>query len=1120
MIPVLAAPLFDPGADRRDLDLPEGLTIGQMIARALPDLPANQRAQVRVSLVTPMGAALVDPRWYDVTRPRRGVRVVIRVIPAKDALRSVLMIVVSVAAVALGAYFGPALAGTLGLSAGTWSAAITLGVNVLGSLLINALIPPPKPEERRNSYAISGWRNRYEPDGAVPVVMGEMRYAPPFGAVSYTEIVGDLQYVRTIFNFGYGPLELSDFRLGETPLAEYDEFQVETRSGRPGDGPITLYPRQVVEETIGAALTKPRPRDDYGNVTGEAGKETPVTRTTGDDAAGVSVIFAMPAGLVRMSKKGRPLSYGVWFKIEQRLAGTEDWTHVQDLEIWAAKTEAFYRQHTWDFPQRGRWEIRITRLTTEETASEVSDRVAWAALQTLRPEYPLNFGQPLALVGMRVKATHQINGGLDNFSASARRICLDYDHATGAWVERATSNPASLYRYALQSPANPRAVADAGLDLDQLAAWHDFCRLNNLTYNAVLDQTGTTLRDVLAEIAAAGRASPRHDGLRWGVTIDGPQDLIVDHISPRNSWGFKAHRQYVQPPHAFRVKFKDAANAWSDAERLIRWPGHDGEITLTEALPMPGKTDPDEVWREGRRRQYEAIHRPDTYEVFQDGALRVATRGDLVALSHDVIDQVQRAACVRRVIGNSLWLDDTVEIKAGGSYGIRFRVFDGPDDTLGRSVVRTVTADAGETDLLTLTGDGEAPMDGDLVLFGLAAQETRRMIVTGVEMAEDMVSLLRLVDAAPQIDQLLAQDEPEPWSGRVGSVIDIAALIPPVPRWTSVVSDADAGKSVRDLMAEIVTSLPADPRGLIAVRLEPGAGPVPTLSYRIEHRLASDTDWQHRILSAGAGGAVLTDYQIGDQVELRAVALSGSGQASAATPVASIVVGSGAAPIPTALELGSVRIDALPGGARVHFATGEDMALASVQVYAAQTNQLDRAAHTAGAAITVQPSREYAAELGDATRRNLIRDAAFSSPATWLVGAGWQISGGVAQHTPGSAGALGQALALTAGRAYRMAWSTTADAGSITPRLAGGATVTGTARAGTGRWTDELVAGASPARVEWLASSASDAQIANPLLYEATATCLPPGITYVWLEPLSADGLPGPIIGPIPVTIE
>ena len=55
--------------------------------------------------------------------------------PGKGAMRSVLMIAVTVAAIAMGGIWGPALAGTLGVSTQVGVALVTAGANIVGSLL-------------------------------------------------------------------------------------------------------------------------------------------------------------------------------------------------------------------------------------------------------------------------------------------------------------------------------------------------------------------------------------------------------------------------------------------------------------------------------------------------------------------------------------------------------------------------------------------------------------------------------------------------------------------------------------------------------------------------------------------------------------------------------------------------------------------------------------------------------------------------------------------------------------------------------------------------------------------------------------------------------------------------
>lgn len=1105
MIPILAAPHFDPGAGRIEIEAPAGLTLAEHVALALPHASETDLCQARVTLVTDRGAEAVDRSVWHCVRPRPGVRVVIRILAGKNTLKSILSIVITVAAIAVGQIWGPQFGAMLGLTGKTATAVgtalLTAGVQVVGTLLLNALVPPVAPESReaRHRYEISGWRNVLDPGGAVPVLLGRMRYAPPFAALSHTEIVGDDQYVRALFTFGEGPIEISDLRIGETSIGEYTDVQVEIREGRDGDAPQTIIPRQIAEEAVGVELTRPLPRDALGEVIeGQPSIETPVVRTTGADARSGSVILAFPAGMVRFDDEGRSHQEGVRIRIQQRLVTDTAWQTVTTLNIRAKKVEGFYRQHTWRFPSRGRWQVRMTLLTAENTDSKVQRRVTWAALQTLRPEYPLNYPRPLALLAIRAKATHQLSGNLDSVNAIGSLHCLDYDHGSGAWVERATSNPAALYRHVLQSAANPRAVSNAALDLEQLEDWHNFCRIHDLKYDRVLDQAGTTLREVLAEIAAAGRATPRHDGVRWGVTIDRPAELIVDHVGPRNSWAFATRRAYLRPPHAFRVPFLDATNDWKPAERIVRWPGYVGEITLTEALDLPGKTDPAEVWREARRRMYEAIHRPDTYQVTQDGPARVATRGDTVTLSHFVLDAVQTSARVQAVAGSLIELDEEVTIKSGKAYGIRFRVFANGNDTIGTSVVRTASAEPGETSLLSLDGAGVMPKPGDLVYFGEASQEAFPLVVTGVEAAEDMASILHMVDAAPIIDTLLAADTVPVWSGRVGAEIGESLLEPPAPQFTVIVSD----------------SVLVDEPGQVDFLIVPAGGTIAVMTLRVAHRLAGASSWTTIDIPAADGGATITGYAVGDNVELRARAISVADIAGPWGATIPVVIGAGDAALPGALDSDAITVTTLPGGALIQFAVGNDPDIDRVQLYRSRTSSLNRAMDKDGAALPVARRQSYSLSVGDLTRTNLLTSSA------WSVGSGWTVAGGELSHAPGTAGAAAQPISTKVNRWYRMGYTVSGrTAGTVTPRFTGGTTVTGTAVSANGARIDRLQAVEGNNSFQFSANGTFDGVLSDALLYMETAACLDPGLHYLWIEPQNADGMPGPLAGPISIDV-
>ncbi|MCW1934127.1 TipJ family phage tail tip protein [Pararhodobacter zhoushanensis] len=1111
---ILTAPALDPGAARLEITLPEGLTVAEIVAAALPAASQADLAHARVALVTPTGSAIVPRALWHRVRPKPGVRIVIRLIPGKDALRTILSIVVSIAALALGTMFGPAVGTFLGIGKIAGTALVTIGANLLGNLLINALIPPVKPDEERPSFSISGWRNRLDPNGAVPVLLGQIRYTPPFAAQSWTEISGDLQYIHALFNFGEGPIELSDFRIGDTSISEFDEIDIEVRQGHAGDDPCSLYPLQILEEQIGVELTRPLPRNDAGEVTGGAPIETPVVRTTGSDASGASVIFAFPSGLAWFDDDGDKHHMAIYVRVEQRLVTAEEWTETTVLTLVGRKAEGFYRQHTWTFPERGRWQIRLTMLSAETEDTKVLQRLVWAGLQTIRPEYPLNYHRPLALVAVRAKATYQLSGALDTFSAMGRRICLDWDHESETWLTRATSNPASLYRYVLQCPANPKPAPDAEIDLAQLADWHDFCRLKGLHYNRVQDRAGTTLREALTEIAVAGRASPRHDGLRWGVVIDRPADLIVDHVSPRNSWNVSVSRAYTEKPHAWIARFQDQGNDYATAERVIRRPGYAGDITLTEPLEMPGLTDAAIVYREGIRRFHEAALRPDLIEVTQDGAVRVATRGDAVVISHDVLSNTQGSARVRAVVGTAVHLDEAVTMAEGVSYALRFRVFEGDADTVGTSVIRAVATLPGESDLVTLTGNGPMPLAGDLVLFGEAGSESFKVIVSRVETTEDQCSILRAVAAAPEIDTLTDAAEIPDWSSRVGAEIDASLLAPPAPRFTSVSST--------------VVWNPGEGRepvgfwepGEINYFLKPGAGLVYTASYRIGHRLGTVSDWTEFDLPAASSGGSIAPYPHGYTAQIRAQAISFAGVAGPWSPPITLVIGAGAAAIPAALDPESINITPLLGGALIQLATGGDGATTRLQIYRSTSDVLDRATDAVGTPHPVSPLTSYSFALGDTTRSNLVTNGGFATEAAWVPGAGWAIAAGVATHTGGASGAITQGITTETGKWYRAA-VTVKDrtAGTLTPQLTGGSTISGTVATTNAEHLDRLQAVSGNDTVGFLASATFDGAIDDAVLYLETAACLSQGIHYVWVEPQNADGSPGPAVGPFPVTI-
>nr|WP_319388200.1 phage tail protein [uncultured Cohaesibacter sp.] len=1108
LIPVTSVPVVATNAHRVDVTMPVGSTISDMIAVALPGLSEADHNLLRVSLVNDRGMMVISRQCWPVTRPREGTRVVIRIVPAKNTLRSILMVVVSIAAIVVAPY----LAGALGFAAGTtgYSIAtglITAGLTALGALLVNALIPPTATPDQKTNYQISGWKNRVPgKDDVVPWICGKHRYAPPFAASSYTEIVGDHQYIRALFTFGYGPVLLDDFRIGDTSLAEFDEVEIEVRDGREADDPITLYPRQVIEEPVSVELIRPYQRDDDGEILkNEDTEEKRIVRQTASNAASASVILAFQNGLFSVNGDGDYKSLTVDIRIRQRLYGAVDWTEVTTLSISAKKREAFFRQHTWDLPSRGRYEIEVTRMTDERTSNQLSDKCTFAGLQSIRPEYPINFSKPICLVALRIKATYQLSGALDNFNALAQREMPVYSE--GTWSDGASSNPFSAFRLALEGNHIPFPASTTDIDLDALASGYDFCTDKGLKFDYVFEEP-VTFGDMLTTICAAGRATPRHDGVKWSTVIDRPDGTVIDHLSPRNSSDFKWSRIYFEAPDGFRMSFKDATNDYKTAERIIPWIGHTGPVNKAEDLPLIGKTDPYEIVVAATRRMYELTYRPDTFSCIQSGAARVATRGDLVKGSYDVLTRTQVASRVKSVSDYLIELDETITMDAGQSYGIRFKVYsyDAEENETISSVTSEVRTQVGNWNTIIVKDKSDMPMVGDVVHFGPLANIDLSLMIKGIEPAEDFACVVHAIAAAPIIDELTDAIVVPEWNGIVGEEIDSAVVTPAVPRITYVASGLDGT---------------GDANGL-SVLVEVGTGSAAIVTtFAIETKLTADSVWTTTAIPVANGGSDITGYMSGNSVDIRVRAAALGGAVSAYTSTVTVVIGSADPVLPSALDSASITVVGKLGHAIATFATSSDEALAQVQLYRVPTGDaLNRDLHAVGLPQAVGLNSSINMVDGDSTRTTLLSNGAFASAASWSLGDGWTISAGKATHATGTAGNIDQAISFVTGKFYRLGFVVSGMTdGTINPMISGGSDRAGAFVSADGSYLDRIQAVTGNNLFSLVADADFDGAVDDAALYEETGACVSQGIYDYYLEPQNENGNPGPASGPFTATI-
>lgn len=756
----------------------------------------------------------------------------------KNPLRTILTIAVVVVATYFGGPVGGAIAGQLGITSAAGVAAVTsfatMAMATAGTLLVNAIAPikysgpglaARQTYEDSPTYSIGANTNMENPWGVIPAILGTHKVFPPLGAKSYTELVGSDEYLRMLFVWGYGPMKISDIKLGDTLLSSYSDVEIETKEGWSTDTPLTLFPSAVQQDYIGVILAS-------------AGGQIKRTAKTNVDELSVDISF--PRGLVEYNNAGNRVARSVTVLVQYREVGTSTWIDIESKTFSDLTTSAIRYGWRWKVNNTKQYEIGITRISPDTSADTIIDEVYWTYLRSIETAYPITFPHPLAVTALRIKATDQLSGNIDNLNGVVSSYCPVWNSVTKTWGSTeadyaVTNNPAALIRHVLTGKANARERALTQVDNDTLGEFYEFCATNGYAFNMYRDYVASVF-ETCQDIASAARGSITiKDGL-WSVIADTGNQTLVQHITPRNSWGFSAEKRLYDHPHAFRIKFKNELNDWNDDERIVYDDGYtSATATLFESIEFPGITHPNLIWKFGRFHIAQARLRPEMYSIYMDFEHLVCRRGNKVRVSHDVPlwgsgwGRVKSLTVVGTTITH-ITLDELVTMEAGKSYACRFRKSD------GTTLVLSIVTEVGETATLQLqtpVAEALGPKAGDLAMFGEAEKETVELLVHSITRASDFTAQLFLVDVASDIYNADAGTIP-PFDPQTSTPVDITTLAPDPP----TINGIDTGTDVSAISGGGSVST-------ILVYLSAPANTVRIRGYRVRYRLIGETQWQY-----------------------------------------------------------------------------------------------------------------------------------------------------------------------------------------------------------------------------------------------------------------------------------
>lgn len=446
-------------------------------------------------------------------------------------------------------------------------------------------------------------------------------------------------------------------------------------------------------------------------------------------------------------------------------AGVTTWKITKNNEL-----RAFTQVYTFNV-SRGQYEVdvQLTSADDEEKAgwdAQAALQVQWLVMRTFTFRSPFTPRKPLAWLEMRIRATDQISGSLDEINGMVASIVKDYDYETDTWVERASDNPASLFRHVLQGPAIPDdyRVDDAHIDLEKLKDWHNYCRIQGFSYFRVLGaDSGMSVYEVLTEIAAAGYAKPvlkPEEGGVWSVWIDEPQTTVMQHFTEHNTWGVQWTKKTVDIPHAIRATFVNKDKGYEQDTVTVYIDGHDeSNSTKFENWGVDyfqGITDIKQVQRVCRRAMAFAKLRPETLSFMCAMEYVTSQVGDLVRVTNSFVQWGLGSGWIVNTIKNSkgvvgLVLSESVTLTANVEHSIRVRRADAKGTSFKADILTVSESKQTNEVMFTEVVVDNAPAPGDLYQFGYKDKESHECIITAIEPESGDIARITVCDYAPEL---------------------------------------------------------------------------------------------------------------------------------------------------------------------------------------------------------------------------------------------------------------------------------------------------------------------------------------------------------------------------------
>lgn len=583
----------------------------------------------------------------------------------------------------IGAFLGPGMfgSGVLGLSAAAWTSIASAGIMFGGSMLLNAMVPPPTAGNSSMAslpapsptYNLQAQGNSARLGQPIPVQYGRLRIYPDFAAQPYVEYASNEQYVYQLMCIGQGEFSIEAVQINDSPISSFSNVEYELVT--PGNT-TTLFPANVSQssEVSGQEVLNATPIGPF-----VANGTTTVCKFIGID-------LVAPRGMYYANDGGGLDSRSATIKIEaqevnQLGVATGSWVTLGTEVISGANTTPIRKSFKYAAPTSTatypRFQVRLSRTDTKDTSSRAGDEIDWAGLRVYMPD-TRNYGS-LTLLAVKAQATNNLS------SMSARQINVIATRK----IKTVTATGLSA------TTSATRSVAAALADMATNTVYGGGIALANIDWAALyaLDQTlttrgdyldvrfdnATTLWEALTQAGVVARTKPFMQGGVMHFVRDQSQSVPVALFSMRNIVQNTMSINYLTPTNetsdSVQVTYFDKTT-WQQTTVSCVLAG--GTSNNPAKISMLGITERAQAFREGLYQSAANKYRRKVIKFSTEAEGFIPAFGDLIAIAHDIPAWGQTAEVTAWDSGtNSLTVNETLTWSAGLTHYVGLRKRDG-----------------------------------------------------------------------------------------------------------------------------------------------------------------------------------------------------------------------------------------------------------------------------------------------------------------------------------------------------------------------------------------------------------------------------------------------------------